>query len=50
MSECAGENCTHPDCVDRRDRHMDRLREIPPEKLQVMNRAERRAAMKGKRL
>lgn len=48
MSECAGPDCTHPGC--RHETYepnglrarMDRLREIPPEKLAVMNRAERR--------
>lgn len=54
MSECAGDNCTHPDCADRRHqtpaasiRDM-RLMAVPAEKRATMNRAQRRAAMKGK--
>lgn len=58
MSECAGPNCTHPDCVDARHtdppmsvlrERMERLREIPAAKLETMNRAQRRAAMKGRK-
>lgn len=54
VSECAGENCTHPECVARRHPtpgesiREKRLAAVPEEKRTTMNRAQRRAAMKGK--
>lgn len=60
MSECAGENCTHPECTERdpfgqvvreglealRVEMRREVQDIPPEKLAVMNRRERRAAVR----
>lgn len=56
MSECQGENCTHPECTrDAVKPTVEELRErvrreigIAPEKWAVMNRKERRAAKRGK--
>lgn len=56
MSECQGENCAHPECNrDDPKPTVNEVREqlrkelgIAPEKWAVMNRAERRAAKRGK--
>lgn len=54
MSPCEGENCTHPDCTHETQAPIDRAEldrqflGYAPEKWARMNRAERRAALKGK--